>query len=94
MIGSDLFGLFSGRKLFQKKRICLRTQQIKKKSFIKNSVKINDQFFLEIQKNLFLANFPNFGLGAKKISSKKLGCHAQLHKGLQHHAKIQRNLLI
>ena len=89
MIGSDLFGLFSGRKLFQKKRICLRTQQIKKKS-----VKINDQFFLEIQKNLFLANFPNFGLGAKKISSKNLGCHAQLHKGLQHHAKIQRNLII
>ena len=92
MIGSDLFGLFSGRKLFQKKRICLRTQQIKKKSFIKNSVKINDQFFLEIQKTYFWPISPI--LGAKKISSKKLGCHAQLHKGLQHHAKIQRNLII
>ena len=42
----------------------------KKNSFTKNSVKINDQF-LEIQKNLFLANFSNFG--GKKNFFQKIG---------------------
>ena len=41
-----------------------------------NSVKINDQ---KLEKKLFLACFPNFG--GKKSLPKKLGCHAQLHKG-------------
>ena len=41
-----------------------------------NSVKINDQ---KLEKKLFLACFLNFG--GKKSLPKKLGCHAQLHKG-------------
>ena len=48
--------------------------------------------FLKFKKTYFWPISPI--LGAKKISSKKLGCHAQLHKGLQHHAKIQKNLII
>ena len=56
-------------------------------------MKINDQFFLQIQETLFLAHFLNFW--GKKRFSKKLGCHAQLLKGFSHHAKkIQRNLMI
>ena len=53
-----------------------------------SSVKINDQIFLQIQKNLFLVHFPNFW--DKKCFFKELGCHAQLHKGFQHHTKIQK----
>ena len=36
--------------------------------------------------------FPQF-LG-QNVFQKKSGCHAQLHQGFWHHAKIQRNLMI
>ena len=53
-----------------------------------NSTKINDQ-------TLCLAYFWHISpiLGAK-IFSKKLGCHAQPHKGFRNHAKNQINLMI
>ena len=70
MIGSDLFGLFSGRKLFQKKRICLRTQQIKKKSFIKIPGKIITNFFLKFKKTYFWPISPILGWGQKKFLPK------------------------
>ena len=41
--------------------------------------------------NPIFGPFPNFC--GKKSFSKKLGSHAQLHKGFQHHAKIKRNLI-
>ena len=58
-------------------------------------MKIKDQIFLQIQKNLFLAifgPFPQF-LGQENFSMKS-SCYAQLLKGFWHHAKIQRNLMI
>ena len=63
-----------------------------------NSVKIdlNSIFFKKFLNckdlifGLFLAYFPSFGV--KKVFSKL--CHTQLHKGLYHHANIQRNLMI
>ena len=42
--------------------------------------------------SLNTVNFPNFG--GKKSFSTNSGCHAQLHKGFWHHAKIQGNLMI
>ena len=38
-----------------------------------------------------MAYFPNF---CSKKNSKKLGCHAQLHKGFYHPSKIQQNLMM
>ena len=52
-----------------------------------NSVKTNEQYFFKIQKTLFLVHFPNFFFLGGGVS-KKSGCHAQLHKGFWHHAKI------
>ena len=52
------------------------------------------KFFFKLKKkNLFLAHFPNFS-GNESFSQKLRLCHVQLHKGFQHHAKIQRNLII
>ena len=40
----------------------------------------------------FWVHFPNFW--GKKISQKIRLCHAQLHMGFYHHAKIQKKLMI
>ena len=42
---------------------------------------------------LFLAHFPNF-CSKKSFFQKLQLCHAQLHKDLYHHAKIQGSLII
>ena len=49
-----------------------------------NSVKINDQIFLQIEKTLFLAISPTSG--AKKVFPKNCA--------FWHHPKLQRNLMI
>ena len=44
---------------------------------------------------LFLAHFPNFwSKNWGNFFQKLQVCHAQVHKGLYHHAKIQGNLMI
>ena len=61
-----------------------------------NSVKINDKFLLKLKKPIFgqfLAHFPNFWR-KKSLFQKHQLCHAQPHKCVYHHAKIQRNLMI
>ena len=59
-------------------------------------MKINDKSFQYIQKTLFLARFWSIFLifGAKNSFQKIWLCHAQLHMGFQHHAKIQKKLMI
>ena len=47
------------------------------------------KYFFKFKKILFLAHFPIFW--GKKSFSKKLGCHAQLHKGFWHYVKIEEN---
>ena len=54
-------------------------------------MKINDKFFFKFKKPYFWTISQVFGA---KCFSKKSGCHAQLHQGSWHHAKIQRNLMI
>ena len=46
----------------------------------------------KFKKTLFLAHFPKF-LG-KNFFSRKSSCHAQLHMGFQHHANIEKKLMI
>ena len=60
-----------------------------------NSVRIKDKTFQYIQKTLFLAIFDPFSqfLEQNKFS-RVSGCDAQLHMGFQHHAKIQKKLII
>ena len=50
------------------------------------------KFFFKLKKTPSFGLLPQFW--EQKSFSKKSGCHAQLHKGFQHHGKIQRNLMI
>ena len=50
------------------------------------------QFSNKLKKTLFLAHFDHFW-GNKKLSWKIGLCHAQLHLGFQHQAKIQKKLM-
>ena len=58
-----------------------------------NSVKINNQISPLNSKNPIFGPFSQF-LERRLFSKKIWLCHAQLHKGFQHHVKIQRNLII
>ena len=73
------FWTISQEEGFSQYRICVGTQQIINFHYRTNSVKINDQIFIQIKKALFLLNFPNFG--AKLFFKKLWLCHTQLHKG-------------
>ena len=45
-------------------------------------------------KFFFTFKKPIFGTFSQFLGQKKSSCHAQLHKGLLHSGKIQRNLMI
>ena len=57
-----------------------------------NSVKIKTKFF-NIFKKLIYGPF-SYSLGQKIFSWNIWPCHAQLHMDFQHHAKIQKKLMI
>ena len=55
-----------------------------------------NKFSNKLKKTLFLAHFRSIFpiFGAKKFSWKIRLCHAQLHMGFSHHAKIYKKLMM
>ena len=84
-----------------RKKECLTWQFFNAGNLARRSVQMltslikYDQIFLYIQNILFLVSFWSISpIFCGKFFLKKSGCHAQLHKGFYHHAKILRNLMI
>ena len=80
LIGCEHFGLYFRNKISQIWDLSRNRANNINFHYITHSVKINNQIFLLIQKNLFWSISPIFVFSNSFSFSNKSGCHTQLQK--------------